>query len=159
MNEALQRAIDNLQIQDVYLRSTEAELLDGFEPKYDSEADTLQVHFKHLVTRSDVLELKDGDDIQELFRVYIELGARWIAPASEDEKQVLDEKARVEGIMVAEYLILQDPGQEALEMFATRNASYHVWPYWREYLSAQCLRMNLPKIMLPAVQLALNRAD
>jgi preprotein translocase subunit SecB len=154
VNEALQRAIDNLQILDVYLRSAEAELLDGFEPKYDSEADTLQVYFKHLVTRSDVLELKDGDDIQKLFRVYIELGARWTAPASEDEKQGLDEKARVEGIMVAEYRILQDPGQEALEMFAMRNASYHVWPYWREYLSAQCLRMNLPKIMLPAVQFA-----
>ena len=47
-----------------------------------------------------------------------------------------------------------NPGQDALEHFALRNASFHVWPYWREYLANQCRRMNLPPVMLPMRQFA-----
>lgn len=157
MNEALQQAIDSLQIQDVYLRSASAEMVPNFEPKYDPEVDTLKVQFKHVVTRSDILELENGTDSQRLFRVYVDLGARWIAPSSEGEDKEPEEKARIEATMSAEYLMDDDPGKEALNLFALHNASYHIWPYWREYLSAQCLRMNLPKITLPAVQFAANR--
>lgn len=61
--------------------------------------------------------------------------------------------------MVAEYRMSEDPGKESLKEFALRNASYHIWPYWREYLMGQCLRMNLPKVILPAVQFAQNRGS
>lgn len=60
--------------------------------------------------------------------------------------------------MVAEYRMTEDPGKDSLKAFALRNASHHVWPYWREYLMGQSLRMNLPKLILPAVQLARNQA-
>jgi hypothetical protein len=29
------------------------------------------------------------------------------------------------------------------------NASFHLWPFWREYVVSQCNRMNLPKISIP----------
>lgn len=157
MDEALQKAINSLRIQDVYLYSGVAGIVDGFDPKYDSDVESLQIQFKHLVKRSVVLELKEENEVRRLFRVCIELGARWVALSGQDGEEEPEEKARIEGTMVAEYLMIEDPGPDALQCFALRNASYHVWPYWREYLSAQCLRMNLPKMTLPAVQFAANR--
>jgi hypothetical protein len=160
MNGDLQRAIDCLQIQDVYLRSAESSLAEGFEPKYDGEVDALSVQFRHVVTHSNVLVLEqEEEEPVSLFRVFVELGVRWLEPGQEETEDEVEPKAYVRGVMVAEYRMTEDPGQGALKQFALRNASYHVWPYWREYLMGQCLRMNLPKLVLPAVQFAQNRAS
>jgi len=158
--ELLQQAIDALRINDVYLRSSSAWLADDFEPKYDPGLDRLELQFKHLVTQSSVSILTEdadagGEQIQ-LFRVHVELGSRWVdakAVPEGDEKPV---KAEIDATMVAEYVMSRDPGQEALKLFALKNASFHIWPYWREFLTMHCLRMNLPKLVLPAVQFASN---
>lgn len=154
MNEALQQAIDALQIRDVYLRATQALLVDDFEPKYDSGLDAFDLQLQHVVTHSNVLELEqEGETAIRLFRVFIRFGTRWLAPAATPETPEEERvRAVIEGTLVAEYEMKSDPGIDALKQFALRNASYHVWPYWREYLAAQCLRMNLPKVTLPAVQ-------
>ncbi len=155
MDQDLQKAIAALKIRDVYLRTTHAQLADDFEPKYDPQLDTLEIQFRHAVTQFSILKLEqEGEDSISLFRVFIELGARWLVPDSaSDGNEGERARATVTGTMVAEYEMTYDPGSEALTSFAKRNASYHVWPYWREFLASQCLRMNLPKIMLPAVQL------
>ena len=66
-------------------------------------------------------------------------------------------RVSLESTYVAEYLSEKDPGQNALKAFALRNASYHVWPFWREFLASQCARMNLPKVSLPLQSFAANR--
>jgi len=157
MNESLQKAIDSLRIHDVYLRSSEVILSEEFEPKYDPDLDTLDVQFKHAVTRSNVLLLEEeGESTVQLFRVFAELGARWLEPAEDGDGDDSRLRAKIEAVMVAEYQMKEDPGKDALKEFALRNASYHIWPYWREYLSTQCMRMNLPKLVLPTVQFAKN---
>jgi len=162
MNE-LQKAIDSLRINDVYLRSSHTSLADDFDPKFDGEKESLEVQFKHIVSRSDVVALGSEDSGENLFRVFIDFGARWVESAGlgkvAPEKEEPAVKAVIEGVMVAEYMMIDDPGTEALKAFAFNNASFHVWPYWREFLSAQCLRMNLPKVMIPAKQFAANRSD
>ncbi|MDZ7750957.1 MAG: preprotein translocase subunit SecB [Gammaproteobacteria bacterium] len=166
MEAALKRAIENLEIHDVYLRSASIVLAEDFEPKYDSDAESLLVQFKHRVRRSEVMELEDENgSMQLLFRVYIDLGARWVdaeegasMPAA-PSADAAPERARIDGTMVAEYLMREFLDDESQRLFAHSNASYHVWPYWREYLSAQCLRTNLPKITLPAVRTAVNLGD
>lgn len=165
MTDVLQQAIDALQIRDVYLRRSESQLAEGFEPKLDPDVDTLEVQFQHLISHFSVLELEvEGEAPIQLFRVFVQLGARWLAPAPDgDTASDTDDgnrlKALIAGVMVAEYDMRTDPGAEALKAFALRNASYHVWPYWREFLSAQCLRMNLPKLVLPAVQFGVRALE
>ncbi len=155
----LQKAIDCLTIRDVYLRKSNAALMDDFEPKYDADVENLAVQFKHVVTQSNVLELEDGScEKTRLFRVFVDLGTRWVAPEAGDA-ETPEVKAFIEGTMVAEYQVDGEPGQETLKKFALKNASYHIWPFWREYLSSQCLRMNLPKRVMPVKQFAVNQND
>ena len=54
---------------------------------------------------------------------------------------------------VLEYSLKKDLPQECIDEFALKNSTIHVWPYWREYLSSICERLNLPKLMLPTMQL------
>ncbi len=166
MSAELQKAIDCLSIRDVYLCSSSSYLVDNFDPKYSAEVNDLSVQFKHLVTRGEVLALKEDDVDIRIFRVYIDLGARWAVLSeseSEDEPEDRDDdadvKAVIEATFLAEYLMEDEPGQDALNTFALKNASYHAWPYWREYLMNQCMRMNLPKVALPTVQFAVNHNE
>lgn len=155
MNTVLQKAIGCLQIRDVYLRGSESSLAPGFEPKYPAETESLSLQFKHLVTQSDQLLLQEDGEELRLFRVHVDLGTRWVAPQPDDSEPEV--RASIQASFTAEYLLTNDPGKEALDAFALKNASYHVWPFWREYLMSQCVRMHLPKIALPAVQLAQNQ--
>ena len=154
----LQQAIDALVIQDVYFRASEARLEDDFDPRHDPDMGSLSIEYKHLVTHSRILTLEDEEKSEQLFQVFIDLGTRWVLPAGDeaDEPQV---RAHIEATLVAEYRMKSDPGSEALQAFALQNASFHAWPYWREFLSSQCLRMNLPKLVLPARQFAFNHDE
>jgi len=158
----LQQAIDCLQIRDVLMRASQATLSEDFDPKYDSGVEALIIQLKHVVTQSQVLEVEDGDQTQQIFRVFVDLGARWVEAGSEEQGKAGETapeplvKAQIEATLIAEYALKEVPGKEALDAFALKNASYHVWPYWREFLSSQSQRMGLPKVVVPTVQFAHN---
>ncbi|MES1941413.1 hypothetical protein T5B8_14305 [Salinisphaera sp. T5B8] len=169
----LQRAIDALSFNDVYIARTEAWLADGFEPQYSDTAQ-LEISWKHVVTQSQVATLvSDEGDERLLFRVMIDLGMRLNEvkdqksekPDADEETSPSDNSdldeiyACVEASFVAEYEMKGELDEEAMRTFSLNNASYHVWPYWREYLMSQCTRMNLPKVAVPARQFAQNRSE
>lgn len=164
----LNRAQKGLRISDVYMRSSTLNVSQSYEHR-SIDVDALQSQFRHLVEKSEVLvEENDGDE-QSIFRVFIDLGYRWgftteKQPQVEDGKQVgedsrddFDELGRIEAKFVAEYEITEELPKECLDAFALQNASYHVWPYWREYVTSSCARMNVPKLVMPTIQPAQNR--
>lgn len=153
MNNNLQKAIDNLQIHDVYLRGVTARCKDDFDPKYDSNNESLTVQLMHYVRQSIVVKFDENDST--LLRVFIETGARWIDEKIEDENESI--LASIEAEYIAEYSMAELLEKACIDEFSLKNASYHVWPYWREFLSNHCDRMHLPKVVVPAVQLAHNR--
>jgi hypothetical protein len=140
----LQRAIESLKIQDVYVRELTAKCLGDFDPKHAEELDSLIVQRMHVVRESQVAELSDGN---HLLRVFVRLGARWVTPKEAEEPSAV--RALIEAEFVAEYRLDEVLDEAAINAFALRNASFHVWPYWRELLSNQCIRMHLPKLTLP----------
>lgn len=157
-NKNLREAIDNLEIRDVYVKSLIANSADDFEPKYYENFDSLTQQNKHLVSKSSVM-LVDGSDTDpdKIFRVHVEYGMRWNeAPEHEGEGE---QKAIIEAEFVVEYLMKKDLNSDCLNAFALENASFHVWPYWRELVSSQCERMQMPRIIMPTLQLASNRND
>lgn len=148
----LQKAIDSLHIQDVYVRDQIASCYGDFDPKYAADMDRLVVQQMHLVNQSNVVEL---DNVTRLLRVFVRLGARWVDP--EEKNEELSVRAVIEAEFIAEYQITEELEQACLDEFSLVNASYHIWPYWRELLSNQCARMHLPRLILPTMQLAHNR--
>ena len=155
----LQKAIDNLQIQDVYVRELYAACMGDFDPKHESEIELLTVERLHYVDRSSVVEMHGGE---QLLRVHVVLGARWV-DTEEDKNIEAEEEDDEESVccmiraeFIAEYQMAESLDQECIEEFCLKNVSYHVWPYWRELLSTQCARMHLPRVILPAVQFAFN---
>ena len=163
MSGLLQQAIDALKIQDVYQLSLVAVCSPGFDPKYHDH-DDLVVQSMHLIRRSELLVTESDEGPDRVFRVIVSLGVRWI-PVNEDEHaaeespEELEALARIECMMVAEYEVKKDVSSEALQEFAKQNSSYHIWPYWREIVSSQCTKMNLPKVVLPMIQVASNQND
>ncbi len=148
----LQKAIDNLQIQDVYLRNLVARYEGDFDPKYNADVESLVIQAKHHVRQSMVVEL-DGQE--KMLRVFVEMGTRWVDEKAQDEASSV--KALIEAEFIAEYTMKQMLEKASLDEFSLKNVSYHIWPYWRELLSSQCDRMHLPRAVLPTVQLAHNR--
>ncbi len=151
ISAALQKAIDSLQIQDVYLRELLAHCQPDFDPKYHASEEGLALQTKHFVKQSMVLTIDD----QQVLQVFIELGARWVDEKEQEESESV--KVLIEAEFVAEYLMNETLDKESIDEFSLKNASYHIWPYWRELLTSQCSRMRLPCITIPTIQLAHNR--
>ena len=154
LTENLQKAIDSLRINDVYLRNSISHCINGFEPKYAQGLEKLETQTKHAVKQSQVAQL---DDSRWLVRVLIELGIRLVDPLDESEDNSV--KAVIEAEFVAEYISNEEPAEACINEYALKNASFHVWPYWREFLMSQCTRMHLPRLVLPTVQFAQNRHE
>ncbi|MGI0153615.1 hypothetical protein ACQ661_08130 [Pseudidiomarina sp. WS423] len=165
MHEPLKRAISALQITDVYLKSSSVHTMEQWDPKRE-DFSRLKYQFLHVIDKSEIIDVEenegpDSDKVtsKSFFLVYITLGSRVVDQnALEDEgdkKHAKEPFAQIEGTFVAEYSISDDfdkSDEEALKAFALSNASFHVWPYWREYLMSTCTRLNLPKIPLPVKQ-------
>ncbi|MCP3176106.1 hypothetical protein MJO47_03235 [Desulfuromonas sp. KJ2020] len=166
MKELLKAAIDSLEIQDVYVAGFYSWLKEDFDPKYSLEKDDLTVQYKHVVEKAVIAELRDEDEdnVMRLYKVFITLGARWVHGDLEEDDDSQDPtnpdekiKALIEAHYILEYRMENEVEEGSLDAFALNNASYHVWPYWRELLMNHCLRMNMPKLALPTLQLASNR--
>ncbi|MGD9859939.1 MAG: hypothetical protein AB7S90_07780 [Marinobacterium sp.] len=157
ISPSLQKAIDSLKLQDVYLRDNFSHCHDDFDPKYSDEQEELDVQQMHVVRQTVIADLEGNG---KLVRVFVRFGVRWVNPIVErsaDEHGAPEVVANIEAEFIAEYTIDQEIKQTCIDEFATQNASLHVWPYWREFLSSQCERMRLPRIVLPAWQLSHHR--
>ncbi len=143
----LQKAIENLVIEDVYQKSSTSFCANDFDPKSYSEMEHLHIQQMHVVHKSETIQIEDDG---ELLRVFVRLGTRWVVPSDDESEPNI--RAAIESDFIAEYRINSHLEQECIDEFSLKNASYHVWPYWREYLSSQCERMRLPRVVLPTVQ-------
>jgi len=149
VNESLERAKKGLQFEDIYQAKVEAWLDGKFDPRSNLGVQNYRLQLKHHVIESYLIKIKNTEQPVDIFRVYIDVGARLVL--SDDERgehpiAQIEAAYRVD-YRVTEPALIED--KAALDAFALENASYHLWPYWREYVMSQSLRMNLPKIALP----------
>lgn len=154
-----QRAKDTLQFNDAYLKSTSCLTDDDFDPK-SANWDELVYQFIHVVKGSEVVGMTNAEGKEsQYFRVFVDFGCRFIAK-NEQENEEPTVLSKIEASFCSEYLML-DPSleEDALKVFALQNVSYHLWPYWREYLMNMCNRLNLPKVPLPTMQIKPQNGD
>lgn len=155
----LHTAQQGLCIRDVALRASMVALDDNFDPKYQSIPRDIQLMQRTI--RSETVEVEDDGNPRHLFRVFVRLGIRWVHDLGEaatntgqESPDNVDVLAVVEATFVAEYEVIKELQQPALDEFAMHNAPWHIWPYWREYVANQCARLNIPKATMPMQCLA-----
>ncbi|WP_113905679.1 hypothetical protein [Aliidiomarina celeris] len=153
----LQSAIANLKINDVYIDKIDAVVTDR---SFNFDEQKFDIEHKFGVK---AFELKDLQE-QKAVCFSFEAGVRWLSSPkrsneTDDDKdqQVI---ARIECVIVGCYLMKELVSEEALREFAIKNCGFHVWPYWREFLTSQSERLRLPRVMLPITQFqALNDGE
>jgi len=158
MNDSLRIAQLELEIKDVYPLKINCELNEHYMPSLYKTKDIAHAEFYHRVTNSMAMTVKHKDDDgweEKLLQVFFEVGARWVddLEAEEDDKFVY---ATATATFIAEYNYENELDVECIKEFSLKNASYHMWPYWRELLSSISTRFQLPKAVLPMRQPAEN---
>ena len=166
-HEALRRAIDSLSLQDLALRKTSVDVHEDCILGVDGAR--LQVQLKWGADEARLVQMNPGTpQLQTLLIVEVTTSMRLVdkpagdsapggeakvkAPADNSEPSGdAKVKALIEVTYVAKYRVNEgaELEQEAIDEFATKNAIYHVWPYWREYLSTTLARAHLPPFTLP----------
>lgn len=161
--ETLQQAINCLKIRNVWQHSASARLDDSLLEAL-AFPERFRLEYRHVLAQTLFGALQGQEHAQYIFRVKVDLGVRYLQSASRKKtkkKRAAKKKsvsadsdvlAVIEASYIAEYDCEENPGEEALDTFAVNNASFHIWPFWREYTASQANRMNLPKPTLPLIR-------
>ena len=164
--DALQKAIDNLSIQMVYLHDSKAKIYNDFDPLLPNQELTGQFNIN---TKSYTKkEIHEEGGAEHVFLVYqTEARMRYLkGPIQEEIKEGLGNDEQLEklvaavivAVFTAEYLIKCDEElpHDAILEFGRINVPHQIWPYWREYCHSTCARMSLPVSILP--MLSINKS-
>jgi len=162
IEDLFQKAKDNLNPIDFYIRNSSSRLADDYDAKYSEGI--LEAQHKRILKRLENLDITENKDDSEktikVFRVVFEFGLRIVDPAiSQLRDQQSDEaqkyvKTEILAEFVAEYEVKHNGlKKEALAQFAEKNVTYHLWPYWREHVMSICQRCRLPNIIMPTIQI------
>lgn len=154
ISSELQKAIDTLQIQDVYLRSSQTTCEDDFDPKYAEEIESLGIQQMQLIKQTQIAEIESGGF---LARIFVLMGNRWVQSVGENVDPKIE--MTIEAEFIAEYFMASELDQVCLDEFAQKNVIVHIWPYWREFLSSQCDRLRFARLVIPSFQLTHHRFE
>lgn len=130
-------AQQRLQFEDVFQRYIQASLLDDFDPKFSVTEQSLFTQLEHNVVQSWVLSLAKEHERLDIFRVQIDVGMRFMSKGAKQERKPVAqiEASYLVGYRVTDDTLLED--KEALDEFALKSASYHLWPFWCEFVISQ----------------------
>ena len=151
--EALNRALDNLHIEDLALRRSVVEV--DADCILGLDENQLEIQLKWRAESGRLLNITDDNTKKSrvLFIVEIGTSVRLLDKQQKDpnESAELKTRAQVDATFLASYRVQDGANveQPALDEFAKHNVIYHVWPYWREYLSNTLGRAHLPAFTLP----------
>jgi hypothetical protein len=156
----LQKAIDNLSIQMIYLHSSETKIHNGFDPLIPNQELVGQYGITPKSCRlKEVQDTETGEKYR--FLVYqTEAAMRYLIGSNTDElkeslenEELLDKliAAEIKATFVSEYLIKcnEELPEDVVSEFGRLNVPHQIWAYWREYCHSTCARMSLPVSILP----------
>lgn len=171
VSDSLQKTQAALQIKDVRFDSYSCELLNDFDPMFDDRVDELTYQTRMQMSQFELIRVDyfDSEDEQKAeskvteftLKVTVDLGVRLGEKGTlSRDKEEPDVLVLIQGKMSAYYSVLDNSiveREDALEEFSSQNAPFHIWPYWREFVSSSLSRFNLRKITLPYMKKASNR--
>jgi len=100
------------------------------------------------IVRDTIGEVTDEDRHFQLFRVFIELGVRFIEFPVQDE-QPANPLFQIEAVFQVDYELTDEVDQAALHEFANYNAVHNAWPFWRQFVFSTAHQAGLPCPEIP----------
>ena len=105
------------------------------------------------VTKSQLFDSNSNEKLEVLI-FFADMGVRWVSKedknnADNDDEDFSDGCCVIEASYVASYVKLDELTEDHLLAFASQNVVFNIWPYWREYVSNQTIRLGVPKLTLP----------
>jgi hypothetical protein len=159
-NTLLQKAIETLSIQGVFLRSAETRCKESFLAPFVGNKLVLTPQHRGTTTGFHSISTPavgaDGSTTNLIFhfsagtRLVDSNVAATVSPADFDAESIYIE---IIAEFCAHYSLHQNADktelQASFEEFGKHNVSYHIWPYLREYVQSICCRMGIPPIPVP----------
>ncbi|WP_340621039.1 hypothetical protein [Xenorhabdus siamensis] len=97
-----------------------------------------------------VQELSTDGNKNHAYVFDVEVGIRVVE--IKEGKEDIDDKDTVY-MITAEFEVLYTSEEkltkEEVKAFSKNNVTYHIWPYWREYVQSACSRMGTQPLHIP----------
>lgn len=158
--QKLKKAVDQLSIDQVLLKSSKLILDEQFLPRYDKPKFELFLKRRLRQTIIGTVDEPVGDYKHFVVFIY-EMGIRLSKSEDtieqvEDEEEQSDEEKPSEFLLQLEanyschyWLKSRDIDDECLHEFGTHNVPYHAWPYWREHVQSTLAKCGVDNVSLP----------
>ncbi|WP_129781784.1 hypothetical protein [Peristeroidobacter soli] len=154
MSDLLWQMQQALVLQDVFVRRAEAHTEDGFDPKYSKDLLGVQIKFTNSadIERFELTEDSEPHRKISVLRYSVDTGVRFVVTDSLEAAEPTI-RAEISATFSADYVVSNEEviTEEAMSAFA-QNVTYHIWPYWREFIHSTCARLRLPSAVLPMFQ-------
>jgi len=135
--QSLEKVVRKVNLENIVLLDFDAERI--FE---DDEFDNYRLQSKVGI---EIIELKP---LQKLFYVIYRLGTRAISQDKDGDDD--NPLFRIEASLRLTYSLSSRRGitKKDIAVFGYLNSIIHAWPYWREFVNNQTLRLGVPTIII-----------
>ncbi|ASK70451.1 hypothetical protein CF168_17185 [Shewanella bicestrii] len=151
--EAVKEAIDNLELLNIKLRSSEFQVKDAIDGvvRTDMQQQSLwHVEAEVVSFAGDIVT----NSTAEMLQVEITFGTRYIQKSpneksSQNTNEDAVELAKIGATYRLEYLIKKTIPEESIKAFCEFNAVHNCWSFWREHVFSTCQKAQIPTFAIP----------
>jgi len=146
---ALDRAIDKLQVQGVFLMNSQSKISEDFSPADFNAADYASQGFtRRLHIGIDESSMDYGFNVAVGLRMVPKKDSEKARSSDSDDMTCIEIRAQ----FLAVYQAKEELTDEEQDAFHRSNVLYHVWPYWREFVQQMGWRMGAPYLAVPMLK-------
>lgn len=158
----LRTAVDTLDIREILLANSHIHMensVNPHDPFLNLRAEMSEG--KQVICEQVVGKTPEGKDCR-FVRFGFQFALRLLSPSLQKEGEAVagssspkeEVKVSIEALLKGVYEVKTNefPSQDVTQAFIG-NAKFHIWPYWREYVTHTISRMNLPTVTIPPYQI------
>ena len=134
------------ELLDVYLWESQLKRESSFSLMEDAECSVFE--FMHQIESQEFETVDEAGLAATILRTTVAVGTRNVDSTTRDQDECKVFHSLISKFVVDAKLISDVP-QDAKDAFATKNAIYIVWPYWRELVSNTFRAASLPAPIIP----------
>ena len=118
-------------------------LADDLRPEYLNHAEKTLEGFRNTSGVAMSEANSENDDKIYIYTFKYDVGNRLVEDTEQPSDEDLFVLLEIRASFDVEYVAKEEVPKEAIDKFSQFNVGYHVWPYWREFVSSNLSRMEI----------------